>query len=150
MRHFDGLESSERNRLFLREPQAFDRLSPSQTLAVALGATLYVPATRPDLALDIEKARLRGATSVVLCLEDAISDDSVLDAEQNVISQLRRYAETAAAAPMIFVRVRSPYQIPLIVKSLDESVTVLTGFVLPKFTADSGLPFIDEVLAATR
>jgi citrate lyase beta subunit len=150
MRHFDGLKSSERNRLFLREPQAFDRLSPPQTLAVALGATLYVPATRPDLALDIDKARLRGATSVVLCLEDAISDDSVLDAEQNVISQLRRYAGTAATAPMIFVRVRSPYQIPLIVKSLNESVTVLTGFVLPKFTADSGLPFIEEVLAATR
>lgn len=45
MRHFDGLESSERNRLFLREPQPFDRRSAPETLAVALGATLYVPAT---------------------------------------------------------------------------------------------------------
>jgi citrate lyase beta subunit len=150
MRHFDGLESSERDRLFLREPQPFDRLSPPETLAVALGATLYVPATRPDLASDLEKASRQGATSVVLCLEDAISDDRVLDAEQNVILQLRQYALTAATAPMIFVRVRAAYQIPLIVKGLDEFVTVLSGFVLPKFTATSGLPFIEEVVAATR
>jgi citrate lyase beta subunit len=150
MRHFDGLESSERNRLFLREPQSFDRQSSPQMLAVALGATLYVPATRPDLALDIEKASRNGTTSIVLCLEDAISDDHVLDAEQNVISQLRRYARTGADSPMIFVRVRAPYQIPLIVKGLDQSVTVLSGFVLPKFTADSGLPFVEEVLTASR
>jgi len=150
MRHFDGLESSERNRLFLHEPQPFDRRSPAEKLAVALGATLYVPATRPDLALDIEKVSRLGATSVVLCLEDAIPDDSVLDAEQNVISQLRHYALTAATAPMIFVRVRAAYQIPLIVKGLDELVTVLSGFVLPKFTANNGLPFIEEVISASR
>lgn len=150
MRHFDGLEASERNRLFLCEPQPFDRLSPPETLAVALGATLYVPANRPDLARDIEKASGQGATSVVLCLEDAIPDDSVLDAEQNVISQLRHYASTAAPAPMIFVRVRTADQIPLIVKGLDELVTVLSGFVLPKFTADTGLPFLEEVITATR
>jgi citrate lyase beta subunit len=149
MRHFDGLESSERNRLFLHEPQDFDRDSAPETLAVALGATLYMPANRPDLALDVEKARQQGATSVVLCLEDAIPDDSVLDAEQNVISQLRRYAATAPAAPMVFVRVRAAYQIALIVKGLDELVTVLMGFVVPKFTADSGLAFIEEIVAAT-
>lgn len=150
MRHFDGLESSERNRLFLREPQPFDRLSPPQTLAMALGATLYVPATRPELALDLAKASRNGATSIVLCLEDAIPDDSVLDAEQNVITQLRRYARTGASAPLVFVRVRSPYQIPLIVKGLDELVPVLSGFVLPKFTAESGLPFIEEVVSASH
>ena len=153
MRHFDGLESSERNRLFLHEPQPFDRLdrqSSPETLAVALGATLYVPATRPDLALDIQKVSGQGATSVVLCLEDAIPDDSVLAAEQNVISQLRHYAQTASDAPMIFVRVRAAHQIPLIVKGLDELVTILTGFVLPKFTAHSGNAFIDEVVTASR
>ncbi len=150
MRHFDGLESSERNRLFLHEPQSFDRLSPPETLAVALGATLYVPAIRPNLAQDIEKASRRGVTSIVLCLEDAISDDRVLEAEQNVISQLQDYALTGAAAPMIFIRVRAPYQIPLIVKGLDEFVTVLSGFVLPKFTANNGLPYLDEVLSASR
>jgi citrate lyase beta subunit len=150
MRHFDSLESSERNRLFLREPQPFDRSSPARTLAVALGATLYVPATRPNLALDIEKMTRQGATSIVLCLEDAIPDDSVFDAEQNVIAQLRHYALTAASAPLIFVRVRSQHQIPLIVKGLDEHVTVLSGFVLPKFTAANGLPLIEEVIAASR
>jgi len=128
MRHFDGLNASERNRLFLVEPQPFDRRSPPETLAVALGATLYVPANRPDLARDIEKASRRGTTSIVLCLEDAIPDDSVLDAEQNVITHLRQYAATAPTAPMIFVRVRSTDQIPLIVKGLDELVTVLSGF----------------------
>ena len=150
MRHFDGLESTERKRLFLHEPQPFDRRSPPQLLAVALGATLYVPATRPNLALDIEKVSRQGATSVVLCLEDAIPDDSVLDAEQNVISQLRHYAQSTATAPMIFVRVRAPYQIPLLIKGLDEQAGVLSGFVLPKFTAGDGRPFIEEVVAASR
>jgi citrate lyase beta subunit len=150
MRHFDGLKSSERDRLFLHQPQAFDRQSPAEILAIALGATLYMPASRPDLALDVKKAARRGTTSVVLCLEDAISDDSVVVAEQNVISQLRRYATTSAKAPLIFVRVRAPYQIPMIVKGLDEHVSVLSGFVLPKFTAKNGTEFITEVVAASR
>jgi citrate lyase beta subunit len=150
LRHFDNLDVMERERLFLHEPEAFDRRSSPETLAAALGATLYVPGSRPELAADIEKLRRQGAVSVVLCLEDAITDDSVLFSEQNVISQLRKYALTGAVGPLIFVRVRSPHQIPLVVKGLDEQLSVLSGFVLPKFTEHTGTPFIEEVDVASR
>ena len=50
MRHFDQLADDVRERLFLRQPEAFARDSDRSVLAHALGATLYVPATKDDLA----------------------------------------------------------------------------------------------------
>lgn len=118
-------------------------------LGVALGATLYCPATRPQLADDLARRVSRGLMSVVVCLEDAIADADVPMAETNVVAQLRAYAETGADAPMVFVRVRSAHQIPLIVKGLGEHVRVLCGFVLPKFTEEAGPAFLDAVTEAS-
>ena len=50
MRHFDHLAKDVREALFHQLPQPFDRDSARSTLAHALGATLYVPATKDDLA----------------------------------------------------------------------------------------------------
>ena len=50
MRHFDQLASDVRDALFHQPPQSFDRDSERSVLAQALGATLYVPATKDGLA----------------------------------------------------------------------------------------------------
>ena len=57
---------------------------------MALGATLYTPADRPNLAQDIRKQAARGCLSMVICLEDSIADDAVDSAETNVVDTLTR------------------------------------------------------------
>jgi citrate lyase beta subunit len=109
---------------------------------------LYLPATRPALAEDIARRAALGVTSVVICLEDAIGDADVPRAEANLAGQLRLSANTPGALPMIFVRVRAAAQIGGVLDSLGEGADVVTGFVLPKFTAEAGPAFLDEVVKA--
>ena len=149
MRHFDFLSEADRRRLFFRAPQPFNAADELSVLAVALGATLYSPATRPMLAADLARRAADGVLSAVICLEDSIPDEAVPAAEINLIAQLRAYAASGAQAPLVFVRVRSVEQIPMIVAGLGEHLPILAGFVLPKFTDDSGGPFLDAVVEAS-
>ncbi len=149
MRHFDFLSDADRQRLFFRAPEQFGAHDDGTLVAVGLGATLYSPATRPALAADIARRAAQGVTSVVVCLEDAVADVDLAAAEHNTLAQLRRYARTGAAAPLIFVRVRAAEQIPMIVAGLGEQVSVLAGFVLPKFTDLTGGTYLETVDAVS-
>ncbi|HEY2041471.1 MAG TPA: HpcH/HpaI aldolase/citrate lyase family protein [Jatrophihabitans sp.] len=148
MRHFAFLDDADVERLFFRAPQDFTAADDAGLLAVALGATLYSPATRPKLAADIARLAAAGVISSAVCLEDSIDDAELAGAERNAIEQLRRYSESGTEPPLIFVRVRSAEQIPMIVEGLGEHVRVLTGFVLPKFTDDVGAMQLDVVSEA--
>jgi len=136
VRHFDFLSAADRQRLFFRAPEHFTATADPALLAVALGATLYSPASRPQLAADIAARTAAGVVSLVVCLEDAIADAELAAAEQNMLAQLRAYARTGATAPLIFVRVRAAERI-------------LTGFVLPKFTDDNGTAYLEAVVEAS-
>ncbi|MDJ1130642.1 HpcH/HpaI aldolase/citrate lyase family protein [Streptomyces iconiensis] len=151
MRHFRHLTPERRSALFHREPAEFGAGSPARTLATALGATLYSPATRPALADDVLKQAASGVVSMVLCLEDSISDAEVPEAEENLVAQLGRLEalQRHDELPLLFVRVRAPRQIPQLVRRLGPAARLLSGFVLPKFTEDSGVPFL-EALEATE
>ncbi|WMX47264.1 HpcH/HpaI aldolase/citrate lyase family protein [Streptomyces roseicoloratus] len=187
MRHFGHIPAAARAALFHREPAVFTADSPADTLAVALGATLYSPATRPRLADDVRKQAARGVTSMVLCLEDSIDDAEVEAGEANLVRQFADLAAgsapedagagTAAATraavpaaaegetsdetlhgapaatgdlPLLFVRVREPQQITDLVARLGETVRLLSGFVLPKFTETRGRPFLEALAEAER
>ncbi|KUF20050.1 MULTISPECIES: HpcH/HpaI aldolase/citrate lyase family protein [Streptomyces] len=149
MRHFGHIAPEVRQRLFHREPCAFTADSPPQLLAAALGATLYSPATRPRLADDILKQSGRGVISMVVCLEDSIGDEDVVAAEENLV---RHFIELAgrpdADPPLLFIRVRNPEQIPDLVRRLGPAIRLLSGFVLPKFTEERGVPFLESLAAA--
>jgi len=149
VRHFDHLSGEDEERLFHLPPQAFTSEDDSAVLALALGATLYSPATRPALAKDIAHQRAAGVLSVVVCLEDAIPDTEVPRAQRNTVEQLRDYAAREPDGPLVFVRVRSPEQIAAVVDGLGEDLPVLTGFVLPKFNGHAGKAFLEEVVAAS-
>ncbi|MEU9582809.1 HpcH/HpaI aldolase/citrate lyase family protein [Streptomyces werraensis] len=149
MRHFGHIAPEVRKRLFYREPCEFTAGSPARLLSAALGATLYSPATRPRLADDVLKQGARGVVSMVLCLEDSISDAEVVAGEENLVHQLTDLAgRPGADLPLLFVRVREPEQIGDLVRRLGPAVGVLSGFVLPKFTAERGLPFLEALTAA--
>ncbi|MBC2867481.1 HpcH/HpaI aldolase/citrate lyase family protein [Streptomyces mexicanus] len=156
MRHFGHLSPEVRQRLFHQEPAEFTADSPARLLSAALGATLYSPATRPHLADDILKQAARGVVSMVLCLEDSIGDADVAYGEENLVAQFTDLAARArtgenpdgADVPLLFVRVRVPGQITDLVRRLGPAVRLLSGFVLPKFTGERGLPFLEAVQEA--
>ncbi|GAA3242877.1 HpcH/HpaI aldolase/citrate lyase family protein [Streptomyces lavendulae] len=151
MRHFGHISPTVRKDLFHQEPAEFSIASPAHTLAAALGATLYSPATRPHLAADIRKQASRGVVSMVLCLEDSISDSDVLGGEENLVRQFADLDSDPAGTeglPLLFIRVRTPEQIPDLVRRLGGPVRHLAGFVLPKFTESRGTAFLDAVADA--
>ncbi|CAM5720226.1 HpcH/HpaI aldolase/citrate lyase family protein [Streptomyces badius] len=166
MRHFGHISPTAREGLFYKEPCAFTAESPARMLSIALGATLYSPATRPSLADDVLKQAARGVVSMVLCLEDSIDDAEVIDAEANLIRQFAELAareavpgpaprhegdagSTAGAdVPLLFIRVREPDQITDLVRRLGDSVRMLSGFVLPKFTEERGRHFLEALAEA--
>ncbi|TDC62202.1 ATP/GTP-binding protein [Actinomadura sp. GC306] len=158
MRHFDHIDAARRKHLFYRHPRPFDRHDDPAVLAVALGATLYSPATRPALAEDVLRAARRGVMSMVLCLEDAIADDEVESGEANLVAQLRSLhgaprrgrGEGGGGAPLLFVRVRDPRQIGDLVGRLGDAAALVSGFVLPKFTAAGGGAFLDALEEAAE
>ncbi|TQM70262.1 citrate lyase beta subunit [Actinomadura hallensis] len=148
MRHFDHIDAARRKHLFYRHPRPFDRHDDPAVLAVALGATLYSPATRPVLADDVLRSARRGVKSMVLCLEDAIGDDEVEAAEANLVAQLRLLHGTVGdgpEVPLLFIRVRDPRQIGDLIGRLGDAAALVSGFVLPKFTSATGGAFLDAV-----
>ncbi|MEJ8644515.1 HpcH/HpaI aldolase/citrate lyase family protein [Streptomyces sp. MS1.HAVA.3] len=148
MRHFGHISPTVRKDLFHQEPAEFTGASPARVLAAALGATLYSPATRPTLAADIRKQAGRGVVSMVLCLEDSISDADVAGAEENLVRQFAELEADATELPLLFIRVRTPEQIPDLVRRLGGSVRRLAGFVLPKFDESRGIAFLEAVTQA--
>ncbi|MCQ9133767.1 HpcH/HpaI aldolase/citrate lyase family protein [Streptomyces hilarionis] len=149
MRHFGHLAPEVRQRLFHREPCVFDTGSPARLLSAALGATLYSPATRPRLADDIVKQTERGVVSMVLCLEDSIGDEDVAAGEENLVRQFTDLAaRPGAELPLLFIRVRTPEQIPDLVRRLGDAAGLLSGFVFPKFTEERGIPFLEALSGA--
>ncbi len=160
MRHFGYLSAVQVDALFERPPERFDRGSGTDLLSVALGATLYMPADRPALVADITKQAAAGVTSVVVCLEDAIADEQVAEAEDNLVDAFTtlhgvddRSASSASSAselPLLFVRVREAAQIPALVRRLGGAAHLLDGFVLPKFTAVGGTEYLIALETAER
>ncbi|MFF2038989.1 HpcH/HpaI aldolase/citrate lyase family protein [Kitasatospora sp. NPDC058170] len=162
MRHFGHLADDVRGRLFLEQPRAFSPESGAAVLSTALGATLYSPATRPTLGVDIRKQAARGVVSMVLCLEDAIADHEVPAAEANLVARLGELHEEVAGGPsggdisidcthdlpLLFIRVRAASQITDLTARLGPAIGLLTGFVLPKFTEESGGEFLEALAAA--
>ncbi|WP_405799691.1 HpcH/HpaI aldolase/citrate lyase family protein [Streptomyces sp. NBC_01506] len=148
MRHFGHIPPTARRGLFHQEPSEFTAASPARMLSAALGATLYSPATRPRLADDVVKLAGRGVVSMVLCLEDSIDDSEVEWAEENLVRQFADLGRRGLELPLLFVRVREPGQIPDLVRRLGPASQVLSGFVLPKFTEERGVPFLEALISA--
>jgi citrate lyase beta subunit len=149
LRHFRHIPPAEMSRLFHLPPQAFGIDDDREALAIGLGATLYLPATRPQIAADVVRQAGRGVTSMVVCLEDAIRDEDVPAAEANAAAQLRDLAADPRPRPLLFVRVRCPEQITTLVEQVGPAIEVLSGFVVPKFTGAVGPAYLDAAVAAS-
>ncbi|WP_071289053.1 HpcH/HpaI aldolase/citrate lyase family protein [Mycolicibacterium llatzerense] len=149
VQHFHHLGEADRDRLFFRAPEELAADADREVLATALGATLYMPADRADLAATVTRRAAEGICSMVLDLEDAIDEHATAAALANVVVTL----DALAAAPdplraMVFVRVRTRDCIERITASLGAGADVLRGFVIPKFDAADGEYFLAQTATA--
>ncbi len=145
MRYFNYLSRDEEADIFHLPPQTFNNTTDKEHLALAVGAALYMPATRQTIAEDLASSKLKGVASVVLDLEDAIGDEQAAEAEHSLVLQLHRLAlllETGKLdkehLPLLFIRVRSPEQLDRMIESIGSCMKWLTGLVFPKFNAEIG------------
>lgn len=111
------------------------RLSPYR-----LGATLYMPATRSDIAKSVLSNEIEGLRSIVICLEDAVSEADVpaaMDNLKQVLAALRSAKAEGQGAewPLVFIRPRHVEMGKYLTTSLD--LSPVDGLVLPKFTLAS-------------
>ncbi|MFB7877008.1 HpcH/HpaI aldolase/citrate lyase family protein [Nocardia sp. NPDC056064] len=150
LRHFRQLQGPRSRELFLVEPEPLVGSDDRELLATALGATLYVPATRPDLAATIRRRAARGVCSMVIDLEDAVADHQVEAAEQHAVDTLDLLAHSRDPNPLLFVRVREPRTVVELAERLGRGGEVLTGFVFPKFDAVTGRAYLDALDRASR
>jgi citrate lyase beta subunit len=109
------------------------RISP-----YALGATLYMPATREDILDIVLGQKLPELRSLVICLEDAVAFTDVDTALQNLRDLLLRIEAGGgrpANGPLVFVR---PRDVEMAAVLNDWPLMYLIdGFVVPKLTLAS-------------
>lgn len=116
--------------------------------ALSLGATLYIPATRPDLWPIVTGEKYPELRSLVICLEDAISEQDVELAKQNLKQLLQKLQQQQRHEqhPKIFIR---PRHISMAAELAEwQEITILDGMVLPKFGLANFKQWLD-VLPAT-
>lgn len=145
MQHFSHLDDSLRSKLFDVHPQVFTLESEICLIASALGATLYVPGTREKLATVIRRRAAAGVRSIVIDLEDAVADESVDQAVRASIEALGELARHGDPECLLFVRVRTIDQLRAVCADAGDGLSVLAGFVLPKFESRTGRVLLDAV-----
>ena len=145
MRYFDYLTPEQEQDIFHHLPTEFSNCDDKQLLAYAVGAALYMPAVRPTIAEDIANRKIPGLVSLVIDLEDAVGDNQLLIAEENLfatLDKLRLYMDRGrlqrSSLPLVFIRVRSPEQLRMLLDRLEDRLALLTGFAFPKFNVSAG------------
>lgn len=140
MRYF----TKENSLKFYKDPLYFDKHTPKELLKYAIGANMYMAATRQNVFKKLVNNEYYDVGAITLCMEDAISEDEVGLAQDNVLDILDHLYEVENSGaelnlPLLFVRVRSIEQFLSFAKMLDERhVKVLCGFSFPKFNSDNG------------
>lgn len=112
----------------------------------ALGATLYMPATRDDILDVVFAEKIPELRSLVVCLEDAVA---LIDVEtalvnlRNVLTRIQDRGGRPANGPLLFVRPRDA----AMAKILNDwpLMAHVDGFVVPKLSLQSLASWEDAV-----
>jgi citrate lyase beta subunit len=137
---------------FVKAPVEFNKYTDRDTLQYCLGATLYMPGTK-DIKEKVLHHQL-DVTSLVMCCEDAIKEEDLPIAEQNILDHMDFFADKIAAGelthddiPLIFVRVRNPEQFERFASRMTvKQASVLTGFNFPKFSSKNALHVLQTLV----
>lgn len=137
---------------FVKSPVEFNKYTDRDTLQYCLGATLYMPGTK-DIKEKVVHHQL-DVTSLVMCCEDAIKEEDLPKAEQNILDHMDYFADRIAAGelthddiPLIFVRVRNPEHFEHFAERLTaKQASVLTGFNFPKFSSKNAFQVLQTLV----
>ncbi len=137
---------------FVKAPVEFNKYTDRDTLQYCLGATLYMPGTK-DIKEKVLHHQL-DVTSLVMCCEDAIKEEDLPIAEQNILDHMDFFADkietgelTHDDIPLIFVRVRNPEQFESFADRMTaKQASVLTGFNFPKFSSKNALRVLQTLV----
>ena len=107
----------------------------TQHSAYALGATLYMPATRADILQVVYGEKIQGLRSLVVCLEDAVAETDVQQALNNLkhlLLAIDARGGRSFGGPILFVRPRDS----AMAARLNEwsLMRYVDGFVVPKLS----------------
>lgn len=117
----------------------------------SLGGLLYLPSVNKNIIQKIKDRAFSHLTSLAFCLEDAIQDDFLDEAEKNLGDILAELVEFEKGGdkdslPLIFIRIRNPKHMKHILKLYASYQDIITGYILPKFDLSN----MDEYLAITK
>lgn len=152
MRYFNNYDDLK----FFVDPKPFNKYTYKDVLKYAIGANMYMPATKEDIFDKLINNKFREIGAITLCCEDAIPEDKVEDAEINILDVLNRLYEKSLKEenlldrlPLIFIRVRNVDQFKALSKKLTKNhVKNLAGFNFPKFNSINGREYfktLDEL-----
>lgn len=129
----------------------WNKYTQKETLQYAVGALLYMPATKVEIADKIINKKYEALKSLVLDLEDSIGDSMVEEAEKSIekiLSKLHFAISNKTISinelPLVFIRVREIGQMTRLLKRCGNTMQVITGFVLPKFDKSNATKYIEE------
>lgn len=103
--------------------------------AKLIGASLYIPANHKNAQKAIEGSLVPNLGSLILCTEDSIRNDELEHSLDQIDNLLRIKATASADAPELFFRPRNEKVLERVLRN--ENVDQISGFVLPKITAEN-------------
>lgn len=119
----------------------------NEYLKYKVGGLLYTPAVNETFADKILNGTYNYLTSVAICLEDAIMESALEQAEEALMRTLEKlYGKSGL--PLIFVRVRNPHHLERLSRKLNKYSDIITGYIMPKFDMSNGedyLAVINEI-----
>jgi citrate lyase beta subunit len=142
---------------FVLEPIEFNKYTDRQILQYCLGATLYMPATKDAVNVIMNKI-IPGLTTIVLDFEDAISEEDLPKAENNVLVILDEISKGLKSnlisiddVPLCFLRVRDSMQFQTFTDQLTlDQIKILSGFIFPKFTSGNGYAYLSHLQSLNK
>ena len=122
----------------------------NNSIYYSVGALLYSPADKKELAEYIISEKFGSKYSLALCLEDTINDNFVKEAEMQLVMTINNiYNELQTNKsfflPKIFIRIRNPKQIIFLDNQLGDSNEIITGYIIPKFCINNADIYIEEI-----
>lgn len=149
MRFHNHLSEQELLGVLSKLPKPFTKHSSKDELALCLGAAMYTPGTRTQLANELLDKKFPQLTTLIIDLEDAVADMDLERALENTYSTLVKIEASLTARlieeaelPLLFVRVRTPKHFEEVVAKLRAVQHILTGYVMPKFELENGAAFL--------
>lgn len=137
---------------FVKAPEDFNKYSQHDFLKYCLGATMYMPGTK-DIVNNILNKKWPELTSMVMCFEDAIAEEDLPRAEENVMRFLNIISDSLEEGtvsleelPLFIIRVRNTQQFVSFTERLTrKQISVLTGFNFPKFTSQNAPEYLSQL-----